>query len=255
MESKLSSALSARPGAPCGAAPRGRVGVPDCGACEIRGLSFCAALKGDELGSLQAIVRQTRLAPGQLVFHQGDEAVDVFNVVSGVLKLYMLLPDGRRQITGFLFPGNFLGIASGGYYSYSAEAVTEVTLCRFARRQLYPLFERFPKLEHQLLSIATDELTAAQDQMLLLGRKTASERLASFLLGLGQRIHPEGGADDNVVPLPMNRIDVADYLGLTIETVSRALGRLKKAGLIEVPEPHRIAILRRDKLEALAEGC
>ncbi len=141
----------------------------------------------------------------------------------------------------------------GGCYKYNAEAVKEVTLCRFPRRQLYPLFDRFPKLEHRLLGIADDELTAAQDQMLLLGRKTAAEKLASFLLAMADRAGVDGGASDPM-PVPMTRSDVADYLVLTVETVSRTLGRLKRASLIRIPEAHEVVLVGRDALEDMAEG-
>lgn len=233
-------------------APRRSCGaIPICMACEVRDFTFCAALKADELASIQAIVRQVRLASGQLLFQEGDEAADVFNVVDGVIMLYKMLADGRRQITGFMYPGGFLGVASTSGYSYSAEALTQATLCRFPRRQLFALFERFPKLEHRLFGIATDELTAAQDQMLLLGRKTAAEKIASFLLTLAERTGADGDAP---IAVPMTRADIADYLGLTVETVSRTLGRLKRAGLIRVPDIHNVVIARRDALEAIAEG-
>lgn len=238
---------------PCAAALRVGSAIPMCAACDVRVFTFCSALSNDELACIQAIVRQVRLISGQLLFQEGDDADTVFNVVRGIIKLYKLLPDGRRQITGFLFPGDFLGIAAGGAYSYSAEAVAEVTLCRFPRRKLYPLFERFPKLERRLLGIATDELTAAQDQMLLLGRKTASEKLSTFLLALADRSGVAGNSGDPV-HVPMTRTDIADYLGLTVETVSRTLGRLKRAGLIEVPDTHAVVLARRDKLEEIAEG-
>ncbi|MFQ5783974.1 MAG: Crp/Fnr family transcriptional regulator [Alphaproteobacteria bacterium] len=227
--------------------------IPMCAACEVREHTFCAALNDEEVASVQAIVRQVRLAPGQMLFQEGDEAENVFNVVSGIIKLYKLLPDGRRQITGFLHPGDFLGIAAGGRYSYNTEAIGTVTLCRFPRRALYRLFDRFPKLERRLLGIATDELTAAQDQMLLLGRKTAIEKIASFLLMLADRAGVEDGGDDPV-PVPMTRNDIADYLGLTMETVSRTLGRMKRDGLITTSEPHCVGLTRRDAIEELAEG-
>ncbi len=239
---------------PAPALPRAAGAImPMCAACEIREFTFCSALRDEELGHLQAIVRQVRMTPQQMLFQEGDDAGNVYNILAGILKLYKLLPDGRRQITGFVHQGDYLGIAASGVYSYSAEAITEVALCRFPRRQLYLLFDRFPKLEGRLLGIATDELTAAQDQMLLLGRKTAAEKLASFLLGLARRMNGVDGAD-KPVPVPMTRGDVADYLGLTVETVSRTLSRLKKAGLIAISEAHSITIVKPDELQDIAEG-
>ena len=238
---------------PCGTANRHIAALPNCTACDVRGYTFCSELGDEEIGQIQSIVRQVRLVSGQLLFQEGDEAEDVFNVTQGVIKLYKLLPDGRRQITGFLFPGDFLGIVGGSGYSYSAEAVNDVTLCRLSRSQLNRLFLRFPKLEHRLFGIATDELTAAQDQMLLLGRKTAAEKLASFLLSLAGRADVDGSAAQPV-PLPMTRGDIADYLGLTVETVSRVIGRMRKGGLIDLADAHHIVLTRRDELEGMAEG-
>ena len=122
-----------------------------------------------------------------MLFHEGDAADFVYNVTRGVMKLYKLLPDGRRQITGFLLPGDFLGLAGKDGYSYSAETVDAVELCRFPRRKLNELFEAFPQLERRMLKLATDELIAAQDQMVLLGRRTAAEKVAIFLLRLSER--------------------------------------------------------------------
>ena len=230
-----------------------RAAMGRCAVCELRQFTFCSALSDVELSSLEAIVVPVRLAAGQLLFQEGDEADCVFNVTSGVMRVYKLLPDGRRQITGFLFAANFLGIATAGSYSYNADAITDVELCRFRRRQLFALFDRYPKLESRLLGIATDELTAAQDQMLLLGRKTAAEKLASFLLGLARRADVDGGRDDPV-PVPMTRADIADYLGLTIETVSRTVSRFKRSGLIEIGDNHNIVLARSDDLSDIAEA-
>jgi CRP/FNR family transcriptional regulator len=240
---------------------------PMCVACEIREFTFCSVLRDEELDHLQAIVRRVRITSRQLLFQEGDDADNVYNILSGVLKLYKLLPDGRRQITGFVYQGDYLGIASVGTHSYSAEAVTEVNLCRFPRAKLYQLFDSYPALQSRLLGIATDELTAAQDQMLLLGRKTASEKLASFLLSLARRMAPQDsgrmaprgveGDDADIagpIPVPMNRSDIADYLGLTMETVSRTLSRLKKAGHIAITDAHHIDIARPEALRNIAEG-
>ena len=233
--------------------------MPLCVACEIREFAFCSVLRDEELDHLQAIARQTRIGPRQILFQEGDDADNVYNILSGVLKLYKLLPDGRRQITGFVYQGDFLGVASVGVHSFSAEAISDVSLCRFPRRGLYKLFDRYPALQSRLLGIATDELTAAQDQMLLLGRKSAAEKLASFLLSLSRRMAPRAAEIDDAdiagpVPVPMNRSDIADYLGLTVETVSRTLSRLKKAGHIAITDAHHITITQPGELRDIAEG-
>ena len=199
--------------------------------------------------------------------HPALAGEDRFSVRQTILQLVNPLPRNRAGQKDRIFDcavhfgdaGDFLGIASAGTHSFSAEAVSEVSLCRFPRRKLYSLFDRYPALQSRLLGIATDELTAAQDQMLLLGRKTASEKLASFLLYLARRLAPRGMASDDavisgVVPLPMNRGDIADYLGLTVETVSRTLSRLKKSGHIAITDPHHITIVQPEKLQDIAEG-
>lgn len=225
----------------------------DCRACEIRDLTFCASLRDDEVQEVAAIVTRMHLEPRQLVFQEGDAAKSVFNVTSGTIKLYKLLLDGRRQVTGFLLPGDFLGLASKDVYSYSAEAISEVELCRFPRGRLDALFERFPKLERRLFEIANDELVAAQDQMLLLGRQTAKERIASFLLRLSEREQVRG-ASASLVKLPMTRADIADYLGLTIETVSRTMSQLKREGLIRQRSLTEIELADREALQELREA-
>jgi CRP/FNR family transcriptional regulator len=164
-----------------------------------------------------------------------------------------LLPDGRRQVTGFLSSGDFLGLAARTTYAYSAEAITEGELCRFRVPDLERLFLEFPEVRERLYDLANDELAAAQEQMLLLGRKTARERVVSFIL---ERIERNQRQGENVehLELPMNRSDIADYLGLTIETVSRTLTILKDDGLIDLPSPHHITVPDREMLARSARG-
>jgi CRP/FNR family transcriptional regulator len=177
----------------------------------------------------------------------------VFNVTAGAVKVYKLLADGRRQMTGFLFPGDFLGLANEKTYAYSAEAITHTMLCRFPRRKLQRLLEEYPKMEHRLLAMASHELAAAQEQMLLLGRKTAREKIASFLLMLSRRATQRGQAGDPV-SVPMSRNDIGDYLGLTTETVSRAFTQLKQSGSINLLQGGKVKLADRDRLESIAEG-
>ncbi len=236
---------------PCAAA-----GLPDrmlCERCEVRHLAICSALDESELHRLDAIVAHLHLDPGDTLFYEGDDPGYVFTVATGTIRLYKMLPDGRRQITGFVLPGDFLGLATQVGFSYTAEAVTETGVCRFPARQLRRLFDEFPKLEKNLLGKARDELIAAQEQMLLLGRKTPAEKIASFLLGLSRRAK-RWDMPSNPVLLPMSRGDIADYLGLTVETVSRTFTRLRFDGVIELPESHRVVLAKRERLEELAEG-
>lgn len=225
-----------------------------CCACPVRSLSVCAALDPEELNRLADIVQTLRVEPAQTIFGEGDTADALFNVTSGTVKLYKLLPDGRRQITGFLVSGDFLGLALNESYAYSAETVTPTSLCRFPRRRLEALLDEYPKMQRRLFSMASNELAAAQDQMLLLGRKTAKEKICSFLLMMSQRA-TRRGFKDNPVHVPMSRSDIADYLGLTTETVSRTFTQLKTSGVISLQEGNKVLVADMDAMYDMAEGC
>jgi len=224
-----------------------------CRACEIRDLSVCDVLSAEEQNKLGAILTQIRVEAQQTVFYEGDSADYVYNVTEGCVRVSKMLVDGRRQITGFLFPGDFLGLAFNDIYAYTAESVNGARFCRFPRKKLEDLFVDLPHLEKRLLSVAATELVAAQDQMLLLGRKSAREKICSFLLTLAERATKRGDPP-NPVRLPMSRSDIADYLGLTIETVSRTFTRMAKEGLILLPASDTVRILRREVVTDLASG-
>lgn len=202
---------------------------------------------------MNRIVSSLELDPGDPLFDEGEPANAVYNVTAGAIKVYKLLGDGRRQVTGFLFAGDFLGLANDDIYAYSAEAVTHATLCRFQRRKLEVLLERYPRMEKRLLGMASHELAVAQEQMLLLGRKTAKEKLASFLLNLSKRL-VQRGQKGNPVSVPMNRTDIGDYLGLTTETVSRTFTQLRQSGIISLNNGGKVEIHDRDVLEEFAQG-
>ena len=225
----------------------------DCAACAVRHLTFCAALSDEEIGRVGAIADHIQLDSEEMLFQEGDATNYVFNVTAGAVKLYKLLSDGRRQITGFLYPGDFLGLASSKGYSYGAEAIGDVTLCRFRRAKLDALFELYPGMERRLFAFANDELATAQDQMLLLGRKKAMEKVASFLLALEEKLKAHGNGGGDLV-LPMTRNDVADYLGLAIETVSRTFTKLKDDKVIDLVSARAVRFEQRDTLRALAES-
>src|SRR5690606_14513277 len=140
--------------------------------CDVRHLALCAALREEELPPLEAIRSTVSLCPGRTLFGEGDPVRHVYNVAAGTLRLFKLLPDGRRQITGFGLAGGFVGLSAGGTHPYGAEAVDQVELCQFPIRQLHELLMRFPEMEHRLLDMRDVELVAAQDRMVLLGRKT-----------------------------------------------------------------------------------
>ncbi|WP_404415911.1 helix-turn-helix domain-containing protein [Brevundimonas vesicularis] len=225
-----------------------------CSSCSARAFSVCASLPGDDLVRLDSIAERIVLAAGDVMAREDEPAASVLNITSGAVRIYKLLPDGRRQITGFLFAGDFVGLTAGETYAFSAEAIEETTVCRFRASEYRALARERPSLEAALLSRAMHELTAAQDQMLLLGRKTARERLASFLVTMLSRdpLRPSG---DNAVRLPMTRSEIADYLGLTIETVSRELTKLKTSGVIHAVSLHDLRIERPDRLKDMANGA
>jgi CRP/FNR family transcriptional regulator len=237
---------------PIGLDPRS--GADPCTQCDARVLSVCNAISDADLTRLAAAAIVTEVAAGSTFIEEAEPAHSFFNVTRGTAKLFKLLPDGRRQITGFAGVGHFLGLAVSDTYAFSAEAIEPVRFCRFPRARLRKLLDDFPAMEKRLLEVAGNELVAAQEQMLLLGRKTARERLASFLvmqsrLGVGCQHHPRIR-----FPLPMTRGDIADYLGLTIETVSRTLTKFRSEGLIELPAQSELLILNRRALESLAGG-
>lgn len=223
-----------------------------CAQCEVRHLAICSVLEDEDLAALAAITEHRTRKAGETIFDEGDPSTHLFNVSAGTVRIYKLLPDGRRQITGFLFPGDFLGLASSETYAYGAEAVTEAQLCRFSKSSFQDLALKLPKLRTRLFERANDELTAAQEQMLLLGRKAPREKLASFFLRL-RRNNQKWGLPANVIHLDMTREDIADYLGLTVETVSRTFTRMKTSGVISLPSRNRVEIRDPEALEDLAE--
>lgn len=227
--------------------------VSPCNTCEVRDFAACAPLNPEEQKRLVAIMTHVDVETSRSIFEEAEPAEHVFNVTSGAVKIYKLLPDGRRQITGFLFPGDFLGLTHKESYAYTAEALAPTGLCRFPRRKLEALLDELPKLEQRLLGIASHELAAAQEQMVLLGRKSARERVVSFLLMLSAA-EARRGLPNNPVPVPMNRSDIADYLGLTIETVSRTLTQLKSQGLIQLLDEKLIRLAKPEALREIATG-
>ncbi|RZJ96546.1 MAG: cyclic nucleotide-binding domain-containing protein [Brevundimonas sp.] len=214
---------------------------------------MCSSLDVDDLAGLDAIAERVTLRAGDALVREGEPADHLFNITSGSVRVYKLLPDGRRQITGFLFAGDFVGLATGQDYAFSAEAIEDATLCRFRKSDYRALIRQRPTLEAALLDRATHELAAAQNQMLLLGRKTARERIASFLLDLPERDPIRPPVADQV-HLPMTRAEIADYLGLTIETVSRELTKLKTSGMIRMLSLNELKIESPEQLRAIAGG-
>ena len=224
-----------------------------CSACAIRHQAVCGALKDGELLRLNQIARRRTFAPGQIVMSDDDRAEIFANVVSGVVKLAKTLPDGRQQIVGLLFAPDFVGRAYSENNPYFAEAATEVELCCFPRDSFEALLKEFPGLEHRLFERTLDELDSAREWMVLLGRKTAQEKVASFLFLLAKRARMIGCAhtpatENEIFELPLTRADIADYLGLTIETVSRQITKLRAQGHISLVDTQHISVPNIDAL-------
>jgi CRP/FNR family transcriptional regulator len=223
-----------------------------CDACKVRTLAICAALEPGELHELDAIVHQSHIETKGTFVHQGEEATSVFSVVDGMVRLYKLLSDGRRQIVGFAMPGDFLGLALHNRYGFSADAVDSVRLCRFDRSEFDRLVSAKPHFLRRLHDFATHELVIAQEQMTLIGRRSAEERVAAFLIAMRERWTRIRGASVTI-QLPMQRLDIADYLGLTIETVSRTLTKLARDRVILIV-PEAVRILDEGRLAQIARS-
>lgn len=226
---------------------------PDpCAHCDVRHQSVCSAIEEADLARLAAVAVVRSVDKGKVFIEEGEPATDFFNVTAGTAKLFKLLPDGRQQITGFAGLGHFLGLAVSQTYAFSAEAIEPMRFCRFSRPKLRLLLDDFPALEARLLQSACNELVTAQEQMLLLGRKTARERVASFLVG--RSLETPCGSAIAHIRLPMTRGEIADYLGLTLETVSRTLSRFKVEKRISAAGSGELVLLDRPWLEELAAG-
>ncbi len=223
-----------------------------CDQCRVRSLSICGALESGELSELDRLSRPLSLGARETMFEQDELAESVFNITSGSARLYRLLPDGRRQIVGFALPGDFLGLALTERNTFSADALTPLTACQFSRNAFSDFLDTKPHLLRKLHSLASHELSLAQEQMVILGRRTAEEKVAAFLIGLRKRWARLSTSSSVTIPLPMTRQDIGDFLGLTVETVSRMLTRLaREKAILIVPDGVRLLDVAR--IEGLAE--
>ncbi|MCJ2013589.1 helix-turn-helix domain-containing protein [Methylobacterium sp. J-076] len=220
------------------------------GVDKLRLVSLVTALPLAERDALEPLSRRVALDQKQCLYGQDEPAASVFNVTSGALRLYRLLPDGRRQVTGFAFPGDFLGLSLLDRFSVSADALGPVTACRFERLAFMDLLRGQPGLMMHLHVIMGQELSRAKDMMMLLGRRTADERIATFLMGLQER-YVRIGRSPVTLELPMGRLDIADHLGLTIETVSRTLARLDRDHCILIV-PGGVRLVDHDRLARMS---
>jgi len=228
-----------------------------CDTCIVRNRAICAALDATEIKALGAIGRRRRLEAGESLIWEGDDSLLVANVIEGVLKLSTGTEDGREQIVGVVYPSDFIGRPFGTTTRHSVTALTDANVCVFSRADFDSFAHDHPGLEHKLLERTLAELDRTRNWMLLLGRKNAEERLATFILDMSERLAESGcealpGSKLKSFDLPFSRQQVADVLGLTIETVSRQFTRLKKDGIVDLPTRRTVTILDRAALEARA---
>lgn len=222
-----------------------------CLHCPARTSDLCRGVKDDDLQDLFASSNRVRLRPEETLILDGDAAGTVYNVISGAMRLTRLAADGRRQILAFLFSGNFIGLTPDESYHFNAEAITEVELCAFDRRRLEVLFKLHPEMERSFRHMAAKIIDQAHELVFTLGRRNALERVATFLLYL-QDVEGCTTRRDGMIAVPMTRTDIGDFLGLTIETVSRALSKLKAERIIRLADVHTVEVLSPARLRAAA---
>jgi CRP/FNR family transcriptional regulator len=228
-------------------------GIPVlCQACEARHRGICGALEPDQLVALARTSSKHKVEAGTELVGDAEAIENYSNVLSGVVKLTKSLPDGRQQIVGLQFAPDFLGRPFRVESEINAEAATGTSLCSFPRAAIERMMREQPGLEHRLLEQTLKELDEARDWMVMLGRKSASEKVASFLLMIAHHIDP--AADPNSrsrsFDLPLTRADIADFLGLTIETVSRQLTKLRADGVISIANNRHVTVDNMARLEA-----
>jgi len=220
-----------------------------------------------EIADLFSLAHIRRINGGEYLLHEEDPVRQVYNVSSGTLALERLASNGAKQIMAFCYAGDFIGISSGRSYSVSARALKPLTACQWQETDLQSLYTQYPKLETRVHEITSRVVEAIMDQLFVLGRKKATEKIAWFLLFIETRqANAEGAGFKFDMPqfnmpqlnmpqfnMPMTRVDIADYLGLTVETVSRAFTQLKNKDLIDITDKWTITIKDRVALTALGD--
>lgn len=232
-------------------------GIPVlCASCEARHRGICGALNGDQLVALSKASSKHKAEPGHELVGDAESIEHYSNILSGVVKLTKTLPDGRQQIVGLQFAPDFLGRPFRKESQVTAQAATNVELCSFPRRAMERMLAEQPELEHRLLEQTLKELDQAREWMVTLGRKTAAEKVASFLLMIARNIDPTAPPQkrDAAFDLPLSRAEIADFLGLTIETVSRQLTRLRTDGVILIENNRHVTVPDMGRLSARAGG-
>ncbi len=225
-----------------------------CQSCEARHRGICGVLTPEELAHLSKVSGKKLLAPGDTLVADEERVVSFANILTGVVKLTKILADGRQQIVGLQFAPDFLGRPFSKASKISIEAATSVSLCTFPRAELERMLRDVPGFEHRLHEQSLAQLDEAREWMVTLGRKSAREKVASFLVMIARHSDPAPGSDEDgpvTFDLPLTRADMADFLGLTIETVSRQLTALRKTGAIRLESNRHVIVPDIDRLEGM----
>lgn len=220
-----------------------------CEACPIRERAICARCDSDELELLEQIKSYASYEAGEPIIWRGDDLTHFSSVVSGIASLSRTLEDGRTQMVGLMLPSDFIGRPGRGAVEFDVTAVTDITLCRFERKSFEQLVNDVPHISQRVMEMALDELNAAREWMVLLGRKTAREKIATFIEMIIRRdTVPLHQSSEHV--LPLTREEIANFLGLTLETVSRQFSILKKDGVITFSDRRSFTITDLEALHA-----
>jgi CRP/FNR family transcriptional regulator len=231
-----------------------------CNQCPVRNHAICAALGGSNLNELADIMIHRHFHSGDEIFHQEETSQLFAVIVSGVVKLTRTFPDGREQIVGLLTTTHSLGDVYNGTSHNNVECVTDVELCCFKRTQFEAVLQRHPELERRLFNDVREDLNDAQDWLMVLGRMGAKEKLATFILWLckdygSHCVNVPGPESNPIIHLPFKREEIAGFLGMTIETVSRKFGSLVSIGFIRLIDSKTVEILDIEALREIAQSC
>lgn len=229
-----------------------------CAECAVRDRALCGALSDEELVALNSIGQRRKVARGETVIWSGDDSVICANLLDGIMKVSASTIDGREQTVGLLYPADFVGRLFGDRAGFTVTALTDAELCVFPRGRFEAVLHDHVRMERLLLERTFSALEDARGRMLTLARRSAEERVAGFLIDMVDRIGSAGcraTSDGPVtIDLPLTRGQIAELLGLTIETVSRQFTKLKAAGLIALPSLKTVTVRDRAALEQLAEA-
>jgi CRP/FNR family transcriptional regulator len=224
-----------------------------CVGCPSKRFGICHPLDAQALDDISGNSDRHALPARGVIFREGDPSTRAFSLLEGTVKLSRLLPDGRQQVLGFRFKGDLLGYTAGKTYPFDAELLTPGQFCRIERNRLDALLRRYPALERRVLDMCLGELAATQEHLVTVARRSAEARVAAFLLGLVEA-HKHRGLLVGDLPMPMTRSDIGDFLGLTLETVSRAFTSFKRHGWIAEPGGQKLRVLDLAAIQHLSQG-